>query len=534
MSDVTLTAGIRQNLLSLQQTSADLQTTQEALSTGKSVNSAADNPSAYFTSQNLTNNANSLSALLDQIGQGQQTISAATNGLTGITSLLQQALSTAQQAQQAATGTVTYSTIAGTTAIANDTTQVLSTATVANAVTASGVTASVQSNVNLNSAGIATLASGDTLVYTLGAHTVTATFGTADTTASNTFTDAAGLINVLNHGLGGGGNFGTAATALTDGSGGVTVWSNDVVSNFAVSYSSTNLTANPSDVTDANHILGSALTVSDGTNNASFYYVAQNAQAADGTFTAIGATTATAGSLLAAIHNAASSVNATITPSNPGGNGYLQLAAANNTAVTIGGAIGSALGFATTAYENNYNAQLAAISGNTLTVQVGPDAAHTITFGTATGDVSTKTGLTAALGAYTDVNGAFNSSNDLVFTPTSTESVTIGGNPAAAAAFGLNSRRHHPHRDGHHSEFDPRHPAEQLQWSADAAQPTRRRRVLQWRELAHRRQSGFGLQPERNELAHHRRGELQLRGAWPVLLERQPVPGQQLDHHRGR
>jgi flagellin-like hook-associated protein FlgL len=101
MSDITLTAGIRNNLLSLQQTSADLTTTQEQLATGKKVNSAADNPSAYFTSQNLTNTANSLSALLDQIGQGQQTISAATDGLTGISSLLQQALATVQQAQQA-------------------------------------------------------------------------------------------------------------------------------------------------------------------------------------------------------------------------------------------------------------------------------------------------------------------------------------------------------------------------------------------------------------------------------------------------
>ena len=58
MSDITLTAGIRQNLLSLQQTSADLTTTQEALATGKKVNSAFDNPTAYFTSQSLTNRAN--------------------------------------------------------------------------------------------------------------------------------------------------------------------------------------------------------------------------------------------------------------------------------------------------------------------------------------------------------------------------------------------------------------------------------------------------------------------------------------------
>ncbi len=117
MSDITLSSAIRQNLLSLQQTSADLTTTQEALATGKSVNSAADNPSAYFTSQNLTNSANSLSSLLDQIGQGLQTIDAATNGLQGITSLLQQALSTVQQAQSdpfstagAATGSVDLST----------------------------------------------------------------------------------------------------------------------------------------------------------------------------------------------------------------------------------------------------------------------------------------------------------------------------------------------------------------------------------------------------------------------------------------
>jgi flagellin len=118
MSDITLSSGIRQNLLSLQQTSADLTTTQEQLATGKKVNSAADNPSSYFTSQNLTNNANSLSALLDQIGQGQQTINAATDGLTGISSLLQQALATVQQAQQASpttaastTGTVALTTV---------------------------------------------------------------------------------------------------------------------------------------------------------------------------------------------------------------------------------------------------------------------------------------------------------------------------------------------------------------------------------------------------------------------------------------
>src|ERR1043166_1381214 len=91
MSDITLTAGIRQNLLSLQRTSADLTTTQEHLATGKKVNTAFDNPTSFFTSQSLTNRSNDLSALLDQIGQAQQTLDAANNGLTGLTNPLKPA-----------------------------------------------------------------------------------------------------------------------------------------------------------------------------------------------------------------------------------------------------------------------------------------------------------------------------------------------------------------------------------------------------------------------------------------------------------
>ena len=102
-SDITLSAGIRQNLLSLQNTAADLTTTQEHLATGKKVNTAFDNPTSYFQSPN--NRANDLSALLDQIGQGAQTLDAANTGLTGLTSLLQQALSTVQQAQSATSDT---------------------------------------------------------------------------------------------------------------------------------------------------------------------------------------------------------------------------------------------------------------------------------------------------------------------------------------------------------------------------------------------------------------------------------------------
>jgi flagellin-like hook-associated protein FlgL len=117
MSDITLSSGIRNTLLSLQNTANNLTTTQEHLSTGKKVNTAFDNPTSFFTSQSLTNRSNDLSALLDQIGQAQQTLNAANDGLTGLTSLLQQALSTAQQAQQASndTGGVTTGSVVLTT-----------------------------------------------------------------------------------------------------------------------------------------------------------------------------------------------------------------------------------------------------------------------------------------------------------------------------------------------------------------------------------------------------------------------------------
>jgi flagellin len=212
MSDITLTTGIRQNLLSLQQTSADLTTTQEALATGKAVNSAADNPSAYFTSQNLTNDANSLSSLLDQIGQGLQTIDAATNGLQGITSLLQQALSTVQQAQSdpfttaaATTGTVNLATGAPSAAAGNLLISVGST-TATVAITSGEALSAIESAIN--SASTSTLdgavtasdnGSGDLVlsstssVFTVGATTTATDLGLTTGLATGTSTTRTAL-----------------------------------------------------------------------------------------------------------------------------------------------------------------------------------------------------------------------------------------------------------------------------------------------------------------------------------------------------
>ncbi len=100
MSDIVLSAGVRSNLLQLQQTSDLIGQTQTRLATGKKVNSALDNPNSFFTAQGLSNRASDLNGLLDSMSNGINTIQAANNGITAITKLVQSAQSLVSQAQQ--------------------------------------------------------------------------------------------------------------------------------------------------------------------------------------------------------------------------------------------------------------------------------------------------------------------------------------------------------------------------------------------------------------------------------------------------
>lgn len=100
-SDVVLTAALRNNLLSLQNTQRSIDSTQLRLATGRKINSALDGPQAYFAAQGLNNRAADLNRLLDSIGQSIQTIKAADNGVTALTDLVNQADSIAQSARDA-------------------------------------------------------------------------------------------------------------------------------------------------------------------------------------------------------------------------------------------------------------------------------------------------------------------------------------------------------------------------------------------------------------------------------------------------
>jgi flagellin-like hook-associated protein FlgL len=147
MSDITLTAGVRQNLLSLQKTADLMATTQNRLATGKKVNSALDNPVSFFTSQSLGDRANDLSSLLDSISNATQTLQAANNGLTSLTKLVQSAQAIAQQAQTSAGTTATVpGTVAGlTTSSATTFDSTTDTITVSDGTTTATFTAALSS-----------------------------------------------------------------------------------------------------------------------------------------------------------------------------------------------------------------------------------------------------------------------------------------------------------------------------------------------------------------------------------------------------
>jgi flagellin-like hook-associated protein FlgL len=114
-SSVTLSAAVRSNLLALQDTTSLQATTQQRLATGKKVNSALDNPTNFFTAAALSARAGELTNLLDSMTNGINTLKAADNGLTSITTTIQSMQASVTQARQDASWQSSSYTIDSTT-----------------------------------------------------------------------------------------------------------------------------------------------------------------------------------------------------------------------------------------------------------------------------------------------------------------------------------------------------------------------------------------------------------------------------------
>jgi flagellin-like hook-associated protein FlgL len=190
MSGITLSASVRQNLLSLQSTADLLSTTQNRLSTGNKVNSALDNPTNFFTAQGLNNRAGDINNLLDGIGNGVQILQAANTGITSLQKLVDSAKSIANQALQATSGYSTKSnfstTIEGATAdnlMGTPDTAAVATGTAAGSIVTAGA---------LNVAAGGSFATTDS--FTVNGKTISFAAGAANAAAS--VTDADGNITI--------------------------------------------------------------------------------------------------------------------------------------------------------------------------------------------------------------------------------------------------------------------------------------------------------------------------------------------------
>ena len=202
--------------------------------------------------------------------------------------------------------------------------------------------------------------------------------------------------------------------------------SSDLTQNFTIGFTSAGLTAG--NFTETDFTLGDALTIGDGSHTNTFYRVAANASAANGTYS-------TAANLVTAIADSGNFIHSTITGAVANTTG-IKLTAGNNVGITVGGATGAALGFATTEYKNNFNTTLNGLSG-TVTVGVGNDPNDVLTFGSGNGQIDTLAKLNTALAAFTNITASTDSTRHVNFAPTSSYNVTVGGTGSILSALGL-------------------------------------------------------------------------------------------------
>jgi flagellin-like hook-associated protein FlgL len=98
IGDISLSSSARANLTALTSTTALLGQTQKVLSTGKTVNSAADNATAYFASKGFLNAANDLNNVKSNLSTALESVNSFDNSIADVTSVLTQLQGLATQA----------------------------------------------------------------------------------------------------------------------------------------------------------------------------------------------------------------------------------------------------------------------------------------------------------------------------------------------------------------------------------------------------------------------------------------------------
>ncbi len=424
MAEVVLSGAVRNNLLSLQNTAELLATTQTRLATGLSVNSALDDPAAFFTASSLNSRAGDLNRLLDDVGVAVQTLEAADTGLSAITDLVEAAQAAARNALQAAGPVASVATTTGNVD--------LTTADAAATVTGTGISLSADAAATVTGSGLSNAADlvgggngiteGETLTIDSGAGAVTYTFN-ATPSGGNSLNTLDDLVDAIN-GTRVGSTGVTGVTASNVG-GQLVLTGDDADVSFTVGgtadvgadFGITEQAYNPTNLLTQGFVQGETLTINVG-----------GAGAQTITFgTGVGEV-----STLAELDTELGNLTG-VTASQTNGN--LTITASNNTdSVVIGGDAGTQLGLSADSLTiapsttDLLTGGLGITQGETLTISVG-GTTTTITFGTGTSEVNTTAELDAALDAITGVSATIDGTTGFlsITAADNTTSFTLGG-----------------------------------------------------------------------------------------------------------
>lgn len=456
-SDITLSKAVRGNLLSLQSTSDLLTATQERLSTGLKVNSALDNPTNFFTASSLNSRASDLSRLLDSVGNATQTLEAADNGISAITDLVEAAQATARQALQTSAGvtggTTTEATVTGTgAAIGADTAAALE-GSATNDLDGTPVAAVLEGGALTGTDAASGLgSSGDSFTISIGSDEYTFDLFDSDSAAyagSNVGIDIAvgedidAAIATINGALTADGN-----GASINGSGNLEFTAGDAADTITVDPNTdstagvltalglTSLdTADPTTDLSASQLAsdGDSFELSVGSNTYTFDFYDSGSGAYAGSNVGIDIASGEEISDVVAAINTALDADGNSAAIN--GDGNLEFTAgATGETITIDpntnstAGVLTALGLSSGDAASSTNADLAALDGDDLTIDVG-DASFTYTFSA----TSTRDDLETQLAAFVTDNdevGAASIDVDGNLTVTAaeeTDSITLGG-----------------------------------------------------------------------------------------------------------
>jgi flagellin-like hook-associated protein FlgL len=222
MSSITLSTNVQKNLIAIQGTADLLAQTQNRLATGKKVNSALDNPAAFFTAQGLTQQSSKLMTLMDNVDKNVQSLRSADEGMKSIGKLIESAKAAATQASASTSAVTERSTLESsviTGLVATDLTDAAGTAnsldgkslTVKNAADGKEVTVAIGSgagktntladlNTQLSTVGaaasikdgklsITTTAANETSTFTVKGDAAVTLFGATDATTAKASSD---------------------------------------------------------------------------------------------------------------------------------------------------------------------------------------------------------------------------------------------------------------------------------------------------------------------------------------------------------